>query len=88
LQRPAASGARAAHQLLARGTSGHADGLPEHCRNGGYYVPSRLEQQMKEAKDRSAAKISEAITSDLLAFSAPTDDISIVVIKRRLAGGR
>ncbi|MEQ1574927.1 MAG: PP2C family protein-serine/threonine phosphatase [Vicinamibacterales bacterium] len=60
----------------------HTDGLSEHSRNGEDYFPSRLEQRLKEVKDRPAAEIYAAVTADLLAFSNPVDDISIVVVKR------
>jgi len=34
-------------------------------------------------KDRTAREIYDAIQSDLLAFSPPADDITLVVVKRR-----
>ena len=46
------------------------------------YFPGRLEQQLRAVKHRSATDIFAAIKADLLAFSAPSDDISSVVIKR------
>ena len=47
----------------------------------------RLEEKLREVKCLPAAGIYEAITEDLLAFSEPADDISLVVIKRVEAGG-
>jgi serine phosphatase RsbU (regulator of sigma subunit) len=61
----------------------HTDGLVDHCDAGeDYYFPRRLEQKLREVKHQPAAEIFNAIKADLLAFSEPSDDISIVVIKR------
>ena len=62
----------------------HTDGLTEHARSGEAYFPGRLEERLREVKHRTAREIFEAIRDDIRAFSPPTDDISIVVIK--LAG--
>ena len=59
----------------------HTDGVTEHEGPVGRYFPGRLEQKVREAKHLSAREIFEAITSDLVAFSEPTDDVSVVVIK-------
>jgi serine phosphatase RsbU (regulator of sigma subunit) len=61
----------------------HTDGLVEHCNaDDSYYYPGRLEEKLREVKHQTAAEIFEAIRADLLAFSKPRDDISLVVIKR------
>ena len=60
----------------------HTDGLTEHSHAGEDYFPRRLEQTLREVKDLPAADIYGAITADMLAFSAPSDDISLVVVKR------
>ena len=60
----------------------HTDGLAEHCRGHEAYFPGRLEQVLREVKWLGAAEIFEAVMADLLAFSAPVDDISIIVVKR------
>jgi serine phosphatase RsbU (regulator of sigma subunit) len=61
----------------------HTDGLVEHCDEGDdYYFPGRLEQKLRDVKHQPAAEIFDAIKTDLLAFGEPSDDISIVVIKR------
>lgn len=60
----------------------HTDGLVEHCRNHDAYFPARLEQLLRTVKHQGAAEIFEAVKEDLLAFSAPVDDISLVVVKR------
>src|ERR1700730_14296695 len=61
----------------------HTDGLVEHCNAGDdYYFPLRLEEKLRDVKHQPAAEIFDAITAHLLAFSEPSDDISIVVIKR------
>jgi serine phosphatase RsbU (regulator of sigma subunit) len=60
----------------------HTDGLVEHCNDDDYYFPRRLEEKLRDVKHQPAAEIFDAIKADLLAFSEPSDDISIVVIKR------
>ena len=60
----------------------HTDGLAEHSDGRQEYMPSRLEQKLREVKHLGAREIFDALTDDLCAFAAPADDISIVVIKR------
>lgn len=36
----------------------------------------------RKVKHRSAREISEAILADMLAFSAPAGDITLVIVKR------
>jgi len=60
----------------------HTDGLAEHVRDDESYVPTRLEQKLREVKHHGAAEIFQAVNEDLLAFNQPSDDISLVVIKR------
>jgi serine phosphatase RsbU (regulator of sigma subunit) len=60
----------------------HTDGLTEHSRAGDDYCPGRLERSLRSVKDRPAKDIYEAIITDVLAFSEPSDDISLVVVKR------
>lgn len=60
----------------------HTDGLTEHQRGVESYVPSRLEDVLRHVKHQSAQAIYEAIRSDMLAFADPTDDISLVVVKK------
>jgi serine phosphatase RsbU (regulator of sigma subunit) len=60
----------------------HTDGLAEHQHAGDDYFPGRLEQKLRDVKYLPAAEIYEAITADLLAFSEPADDISVVIVKR------
>ncbi len=61
----------------------HTDGLVDHCSAGDdYYFPRRLEEKLRDVKHQPAAEIFDAIKADLLAFGEPSDDISIVVIKR------
>lgn len=57
------------------------DGLSELESDGSPYLPDRLEQRLREIKDRSAAEICEEIKKDVLALG-PHDDVSFVVIKR------
>jgi serine phosphatase RsbU (regulator of sigma subunit) len=58
------------------------DGLVEHQHEDQDYFPGRLEQLLRDVKHHSARGIFEAITADLLAFGTPSDDVSLVVIKR------
>jgi serine phosphatase RsbU (regulator of sigma subunit) len=61
----------------------HSDGLVEHGKrlDEGYF-PHHLEQKLREVKHLGAREIFDAVKEDLQAFAAPSDDISIVVIKR------
>jgi serine phosphatase RsbU (regulator of sigma subunit) len=59
----------------------HTDGLAEHQRGDESYFPRHLETMLRGMKTNSAREIFEAIKADLLAFSKPVDDISLVVIK-------
>jgi serine phosphatase RsbU (regulator of sigma subunit) len=60
----------------------HTDGLTEHARGPESYFPARLEHTLRQVKDETAANMFAAIKEDVLAFNTPSDDISIVVIKR------
>ena len=60
----------------------HTDGLLEHSREDEPYFPERLEQTVRSVKHKKAKEIFEAIKKDALDFAPPSDDISIVVIKR------
>ena len=60
----------------------HTDGLSEHRRGDDDYFPWHLEQKIREVKHRTASEIFDAVSADVLAFSDPSDDISLVVIKR------
>jgi len=58
------------------------DGLLEHGSGELAYVPGRLECIVREAKDGSASELVGAIRDDLLSFAEPSDDISLIAIKR------
>jgi serine phosphatase RsbU (regulator of sigma subunit) len=62
----------------------HTDGLAEHGKKHEHdgYFPRRLEKKLGEVKHLGAREIFEAVTDDLQAYADPSDDISIVVIKR------
>lgn len=60
----------------------YTDGLLEHSRAGTDYFPGRLEHKIREIKHQSSRAIFDAVREDLLAFNEPSDDITIVVIKR------
>jgi hypothetical protein len=53
----------------------HTDGSED-------YVSRRLERKIREVKHESAAEIFRTVTADMRAFSEPSDDVSLVVIKR------
>lgn len=60
----------------------HTDGLREHSRGSERYFPQRLERVVRRVKDGAAREIVEGVKEDLLAFSDPADDISLIVIQR------
>ncbi len=60
----------------------YTDGLTEHGGDDAGYFPERLEDKIRELKDRDARAIVAGIKDDMLQFHEPDDDISIVVIKR------
>ena len=59
----------------------HTDGLVDHHHGDDYYYPGPLEQKLRSVKHQTAEEIFTAITTDLLTFGRPSDDISLVVIK-------
>jgi len=61
----------------------YTDGLAEHSRADAAYFPGRFEQELRKVKGLTARQIFDAIEADLRAFAEPSDDISLVVIKRR-----
>ena len=60
----------------------HTDGLVEHRNADDDYYPERLEQKLRAVKHQTAAEIFDAVSTDVQAFSAPEDDVTLVVIKR------
>ncbi|HSF16270.1 MAG TPA: PP2C family protein-serine/threonine phosphatase [Vicinamibacteria bacterium] len=60
----------------------YTDGLSEHADEENRYFPGRLEAKVRELKDRRARDIVEGIRDDILSFAQPSDDISLIVIKR------
>jgi serine phosphatase RsbU (regulator of sigma subunit) len=60
----------------------YTDGLTEHSRGDEPYFPDRLEKTIRRVKYEAATAIFEEITQDLLGFNEPSDDISVIVIKR------
>ncbi len=60
----------------------YTDGLLEHARGAESYFQERLEGTIRAIKHQGAREIFQAIKADALGFAAPTDDISLVVIKR------
>lgn len=60
----------------------HTDGVTEHTNGSENYFPRRLEQKLREIQNESARAIFDGIISDMRAFADPSDDVSLVVIKR------
>lgn len=60
----------------------YTDGLLDHANGAEQYFPGRLEEKLRTVKHLSAKEILTSVRSDFMAFAAPSDDISIVVIKR------
>ena len=60
----------------------YTDGLLEHARGSELYFPQRLEETVRAVKHHRARDIFQAIKTDALNFATPSDDISVVVIKR------
>jgi serine phosphatase RsbU (regulator of sigma subunit) len=60
------------------------DGLADHERGTESFVPSRLEQVLREVKGASATEIFCAITDSAISFAPTTDDLTLVVVKRTL----
>lgn len=58
------------------------DGFADHERDGVPYCRTELESTLRACQDEDARTIFETITADLRAFAPPTDDVSVVVIKR------
>lgn len=61
----------------------YTDGLIDHMRGAESYFPKHLEQVIREVKKQSAKEIFEAVKKNFLEFTDPSDDASIVVIKRK-----
>jgi serine phosphatase RsbU (regulator of sigma subunit) len=61
----------------------HSDGLVEHGGPDARYFPDHLERTLRTVKQRSAREIYDAVVADVRAFAEPSDDVSLVVIKRR-----
>lgn len=60
----------------------YTDGLAEHSHGDRAYLPLCLEDTIRRSKHQSAKAIYDTVVQDLLAFAPPTDDVSLVVIKR------
>jgi serine phosphatase RsbU (regulator of sigma subunit) len=58
------------------------DGLYEHARGDESYTPEHLEAAIRRAKHLPPRDIVTAIHDDMVAFATPTDDVSLVAIKR------
>ena len=58
----------------------YTDGLSEHADDR--YFSGGVERLVREHKGHSAREIYEAIMADALGFDAPSDDMTLVVVKR------
>jgi serine phosphatase RsbU (regulator of sigma subunit) len=64
------------------------DGLADHQRDDHQpFVPDRLEETLRANKHRSAREVYESVVDHALAFAAPDDDMTLVVIKRAGSAG-
>lgn len=62
----------------------YSDGLSEHSNEAGEeYFKTRLEQKLREVKNRPSKEIYMSIKEDLLRFAAPEDDLSFIIIKKK-----
>ena len=59
------------------------DGIAEHTNENEDYAPKRLETALRGSKNGTAREIYEAVRDDLVSFAPPSDDVTLVVIKRR-----
>ena len=58
------------------------DGLYEHTSGDDLFAPDLLEQSLRRAKHLSPQEIIAAVYEDMVRFAPPTDDVSLVVIKK------
>lgn len=58
------------------------DGLSEHGGEEHPWFPGRLETILKKVKDRPSREIVAAVKNDILSWACPSDDVSLVVIKK------
>lgn len=60
------------------------DGLSEHgMENENLYFPNHLETALKAVKHKNAEEIYHHIKEDLLNFTKPQDDLSLVIVKKK-----
>jgi serine phosphatase RsbU (regulator of sigma subunit) len=58
----------------------YSDGLSEH--GDGKYFPDHVERALTQVQDEPSEAICRHLRRDLEAFAKPTDDISLIVIKK------
>jgi serine phosphatase RsbU (regulator of sigma subunit) len=61
----------------------YTDGLLDHTRGSEHYFPQHLEQKLRDLKHQAARDIFDGIRRHLLDFAEPSDDVTIVVLKRQ-----
>lgn len=60
----------------------YTDGLTEHSDGTSRFRDKRLENILRENKDKPAKEISSAIKEELYSFCTPEDDVTLAVIKK------
>ena len=58
----------------------YTDGFAEH--GGGRYLEERAEELLEAVRGEPATEICERLREDLVAFAAPEDDVTFVVVKK------
>ena len=82
IEKPVVSESTLAAFGAARETAQPGKPAIDHRNGDEPYVPARLEQALGRVAHLRAREIFEAIKADLLDFAPPSDDVSLVVIKR------
>jgi len=63
----------------------YTDGFCEHNKNmKNFYIEERLEEVLIKIKNKNAKEIFDLLKEDIINFSKPDDDLSLVIIKRNL----
>ena len=62
----------------------HTDGLSEHHKDDDEYFPERLEETLRKTKHLPSQEVFHKLKEDIMKFGRPTDDISYVIVKKKL----
>lgn len=60
----------------------YTDGLSDHAFDQIPYFPQSFEKVIASSKDKSAEEIFVAIKKDILSYSKPMDEISLIIVKK------